>query len=85
MRLLQLFMESLFGGLAVHFDDEADISEYSQTALRLNVPVDLAPTRQFVLEQNWEETVAGQIKKQLSSLARMCQESEREAVLTNSL
>jgi hypothetical protein len=85
MRLVQLFMESLFGGLAVHFDDEADISEYSQTALRLNVPVDLDETGEFILEHNWEEAVAGQVKKQLSSLWSMCRESEKEAALTNSL
>lgn len=84
VRLVQMIMENLFGGLSVQFDGDADISDYSQTALRINAPVELDPARQFILEQNWEEVVAGQVKMQLSSLANMCRNSEREAMLTNS-
>lgn len=80
-KLIQKIMDTLFRGMAVHFDCDADVADYPQTALRLNAPVAVDSTGQFVLDENWEESVMMQTRNQLLSLAKMCHESEREAVL----
>ncbi|MDI3358132.1 MULTISPECIES: relaxase/mobilization nuclease domain-containing protein [unclassified Pseudomonas] len=79
--LIQDIMDTLFRGMAVHFDQDAIVADYPQTALRLSTPVVVDSTGQFVLDENWEESVLVQTKKQLSSLAKMCYESEKEAIL----
>lgn len=80
-KVIQYIMETLFRGMAVHFDREANVAEYTQTALRLIAPVAVDSSGQFILDENWEESVLLQTRNQLSSLAKMCQESERDAVL----
>lgn len=80
-KLIQDIMDTLFRGMTVHFDQEANVADYPQTALRLNMPVIVDSSGQFVLDENWEESVIVQARNQLSGLAKMCHESEREAVL----
>ncbi|MBZ9784163.1 relaxase/mobilization nuclease domain-containing protein [Pseudomonas sp. REP124] len=74
-------MDSIFHGMEVSIYRNADISDFPQTALRLNVPVALDISNQLVLDQNWGEAVMRQTENQLSSLARICRESEKEALL----
>jgi hypothetical protein len=80
-KLIQEVMDSLFRGMSVHFDFESNVADYPQTALRLNAPVILNDSGQFDLDKNWEESVMVQTRTQLSSLAKLCQESEKEAML----
>ncbi|QZA96067.1 relaxase/mobilization nuclease domain-containing protein [Pseudomonas mandelii] len=80
-KLIQEVMDSLFRGMSVHFDFESYVSDYPQTALRLNAPVILNTSGQFDLDENWQESVIVQTRTQLSSLAKLCHESEKEAIL----
>jgi hypothetical protein len=81
LKVANTIMDSIFYGMDVSINRNADVSDLPQTALQLNVPVGLNISDQFVLDQNWEEAVMVQTKNQLSSLARICRESEKEAVL----
>lgn len=80
-KLIQEIMDTLFRGMPVHFDYESNVADYPQTALRLITPVTVDTSGQFILDENWEESVIVQARTQLSSLAKLCQESEKEAVL----
>ncbi|MFO7113912.1 hypothetical protein P3C80_30695, partial [Pseudomonas aeruginosa] len=60
------------------FDHEANMADYQATALRLNVPVSVGHTEEYVLDEHCEQRVQEQIKKQLGHLLSHCVRNEIE-------
>ncbi|MFO7111317.1 hypothetical protein P3C80_17370, partial [Pseudomonas aeruginosa] len=64
------------------FDHEANMADYQATALRLNVPVGVGRTEEYVLDEYCEQRVQEQIKKQLGHLLSHCVRNEIEDALS---
>ncbi|HEP8275609.1 TPA: hypothetical protein VDT73_002897 [Pseudomonas aeruginosa] len=58
------------------------MADYQATALRLNVPVGVGRTEEYVLDEYCEQRVQEQIKKQLGHLLSHCVRNEIEDALS---
>lgn len=78
LKMIKDIMDMFCHACQFSFDHEADMADYQETALRLNVPVSVGHTEEYVLDEHCEQRVQEQIKKQLGHLLSHCVRNEIE-------